>query len=279
MKHNERDNPMHHKIETTYNKLSPLLKSHYQNSGDKIDRSQLIGKAESAASLTDKNNIIVSLFHYDDFSVSFLSENAKEAFNCFPLADEKALFLGLVDEQLNFPQEAFNWLSEFTNGFKSIEAEKNKAYIYYCGLKLKSKEGSPRTFFVRQQILTQNDEGLPISCISYLIDVSHLLKSKNAEDDFYWCRMVRGKHKEVKCFRSSKAGTPFKKGGTFRDLLSARELEILKMIKHHKESKEIASKLNISINTVDRHRKNMIARTRAKDTTALIQLCKMAGMF
>ena len=279
MKHTKRVNSMHHKIETTYNKLTPLLKKHYHNSIDEHDRNLLIGEAESAASYHDGSNIIVSLFHYDDFSVTYLCNNAHEAFNCFPLTDKKALFLGLEDEQLKFPQDAFNWLSEFTNGFRSIEAKNDVTFIYHCGLKLKSKDGESRHYFVRQKILTRNEAGLPISCIAYLIDVSHFLKTKKDSDDFYWCRMVRGHHKEVKCFRSSKKGTQHKMGNSFRDMVSDRELEILKMISNHKESKEIASKLNISTNTVDRHRKNMLARTRAKDTTALVQLCKMAGLF
>ena len=85
--------------------------------------------------------------------------------------------------------------------------------------------------------------------------------------------MVRGDFKEIKQFRSSQQSVAQKK-----DIVTKRELEVLKLINTHKESREIASLLNISINTVDKHRKNMLARTRAKDTTALIQLCKMAGL-
>jgi DNA-binding CsgD family transcriptional regulator len=36
--------------------------------------------------------------------------------------------------------------------------------------------------------------------------------------------------------------------------------------------------LFISSHTVDNHRRNMIAKTGAKDTTALIQICKMVGI-
>jgi DNA-binding NarL/FixJ family response regulator len=41
------------------------------------------------------------------------------------------------------------------------------------------------------------------------------------------------------------------------------------------ETKEIAETLFISLNTVDNHRSNMILQTGARDTTALVQLCKM----
>ena len=43
----------------------------------------------------------------------------------------------------------------------------------------------------------------------------------------------------------------------------------------NKSNQEIGTLLNISKNTVERHRKNMIARVGAKDMTALIIICKL----
>lgn len=59
------------------------------------------------------------------------------------------------------------------------------------------------------------------------------------------------------------------------DILSARELEILKLIYDGASSKEIADQLFLSVNTVDNHRRNMLKKTGAIDTSALIHLCKM----
>jgi DNA-binding CsgD family transcriptional regulator len=44
------------------------------------------------------------------------------------------------------------------------------------------------------------------------------------------------------------------------------------------ESKEVGKILFISSHTVDNHRRNMISRTGARDTTALIQICRMSGI-
>jgi DNA-binding CsgD family transcriptional regulator len=44
------------------------------------------------------------------------------------------------------------------------------------------------------------------------------------------------------------------------------------------ESKEIATTLFISSHTADNHRRNALARTGAKDTTALVQICRMCGI-
>jgi DNA-binding CsgD family transcriptional regulator len=64
----------------------------------------------------------------------------------------------------------------------------------------------------------------------------------------------------------------FIKGG----IISDRELEVLALVKNGFDTKAIADKLFISPHTVDKHRKNMIERTGAKDTSSLLQICEMA---
>ncbi|MGD1320146.1 response regulator transcription factor [Chryseobacterium sp. 2R14A] len=58
------------------------------------------------------------------------------------------------------------------------------------------------------------------------------------------------------------------------DFLSLREKEILKMIQLGKKSKEIAGLLFISVNTVNRHRQNILEKMRVSNTT---EACTMAS--
>ena len=57
------------------------------------------------------------------------------------------------------------------------------------------------------------------------------------------------------------------------NILSARELDVLYWIEQGKRSKEIANLLSISINTVNRHRQNILEKLRVKSS---IEACKMA---
>jgi len=57
------------------------------------------------------------------------------------------------------------------------------------------------------------------------------------------------------------------------DFLTTREKEILKMIQLGKKSKEIAALLFISINTVNRHRQNILEKMRVSNT---IEACTLA---
>ncbi|WP_191963317.1 response regulator transcription factor [Flavobacterium luteum] len=57
-----------------------------------------------------------------------------------------------------------------------------------------------------------------------------------------------------------------------------REKKILKLIAEDFDTKETAEKLFVSVNTVGNQRGKMIDTLRVRDTTALVQTAKMAGM-
>ena len=62
------------------------------------------------------------------------------------------------------------------------------------------------------------------------------------------------------------------------DLLTARELEILKLIAEGHTSKEIADMLVISIKTVDRHRTNMLEKLGMRDRVELTRYAIRRGL-
>lgn len=55
-------------------------------------------------------------------------------------------------------------------------------------------------------------------------------------------------------------------------LISARELEILHLIAYEYSSKEIAHKLYISQETVNSHRKNIMAKLDVKNTAGMVRV-------
>jgi DNA-binding CsgD family transcriptional regulator len=54
--------------------------------------------------------------------------------------------------------------------------------------------------------------------------------------------------------------------------LTNREIQILEQVAEGRSSKEVAEKLNLSINTVFTHRKNILRKTGAKNIMAVIIL-------
>lgn len=61
-------------------------------------------------------------------------------------------------------------------------------------------------------------------------------------------------------------------------LLSARELEVLRLIAEGYTNNEIAEKIFISPLTVDSHRKNMLLKLGARNTAALVRLATLNGL-
>jgi DNA-binding NarL/FixJ family response regulator len=60
--------------------------------------------------------------------------------------------------------------------------------------------------------------------------------------------------------------------------LTARELEVLKLIAEGLTNAEISDKLFTSKRTIETHRQNIIAKTQAKNTAALIKLAVSRGL-
>ena len=67
-------------------------------------------------------------------------------------------------------------------------------------------------------------------------------------------------------------------GGPAGADLTARELEVLKLIAEGLTNAEISDKLFTSKRTIETHRQNIIAKTQAKNTAALIKLAVSRGL-
>ncbi|HEX8658100.1 MAG TPA: response regulator transcription factor [Hymenobacter sp.] len=67
-------------------------------------------------------------------------------------------------------------------------------------------------------------------------------------------------------------------GATIGSDLTARELEVLKLIAEGLTNGEISDKLFTSKRTIETHRQNIIAKTQAKNTAALIKLAVSRGL-
>lgn len=62
------------------------------------------------------------------------------------------------------------------------------------------------------------------------------------------------------------------------DILSKREIEVLLLIKQGKSSKEVSQLLSISINTVNRHRQNILEKLRVKNSLEACRIAECMGV-
>jgi DNA-binding CsgD family transcriptional regulator len=139
-----------------------------------------------------------------------------------------------------------------------------------CGVKTKHKDGHVMRVMFRHYTLEQTETGLPIVAAITIDDISHLIKP---DFNHYWGRIESGRDER---FFHHLISTD--KKSIEADILSDREKDVLRLLAKGKESKEIGGILSISSHTVDNHRRNMLSRIGARDTTGLIQICNMIGM-
>ena len=110
----------------------------------------------------------------------------------------------------------------------------------------------------------------------------YVLKSGDDDDIVEACRAaMRGQsflypsavHRLVRDFieRANQRGEEF-------DVLTPRELEVLKLVAEGHTSKEIAAMLVISIKTVDRHRTNMLEKLGMRDRVELTRCAIRRGL-
>lgn len=59
---------------------------------------------------------------------------------------------------------------------------------------------------------------------------------------------------------------------------TTREFEIINLLAEGNSAKEIADELFVSVDTVKTHRKNILKKTEAKNTIALVATCIRKGL-
>jgi DNA-binding CsgD family transcriptional regulator len=168
-------------------------------------------------------------------------------------------------EQYHIPRKFAEWLKECMDAIPLFY--KDKIELSIGGVKVQHTNGEWVTLHVHAfpykiAKKQQNVIGVQLQDITFLHQSTHV-----------WGRVSYGG-----VVRQSFSWHSFQEIKKKADLLSSREKEILELIKARKSNEEIGDVLFISKHTVHQHRKNMMARLGAVDTTALIELARMSKL-
>ncbi len=209
------------------------------------------------------------IFDQVNFKILNISENVEtlSGYSAVSLRNTSITsFLSfVVFDHMFFLYVWVKWLNQICGKYEKIPTD---SIATFCGVKIRHKDGHIMRLMIRQTGLEFLENGAMKISVITADDISHLLKS-----DFYWGRMEFGEHKRYIHHLNSTD-----KKDVSQDILTDREKEVLNRIAYGMESKEIGKEIFVSPHTVDNHRRNMISKTGARDTTALVQICKMAGV-
>jgi DNA-binding CsgD family transcriptional regulator len=146
--------------------------------------------------------------------------------------------------------------------------DKRRSFVAYTYSTNYLDEMSNKPILSQISGLEFDSRGYPLLCFFKSQDISYL--TKNSKHCGIRVEFDGGDDVVICCLPDPQ----IKK----QDIFTERELSVLKLLCQGAESKQIAETLFISSNTVDNHRKNMIRKLDARDTTALVQLSKMLGV-
>jgi len=256
-----------------YDQFQKYLNGLFDKKED-IDITQIIEQIQVIEQFVIDKKRTLGLFYHPIFYWKYISKNVEQliGYTQQEVYDGGLMFAfkKLYWKQLSLPLKVNKWGTKFLSQVSHLPRNK-EVIVFYCGIKLKNKQGELRTCFAKQKILGITDDANPKVTLSYveIEDITAIYKQ-----DLVWSRMI-AKHEE-----SSHVRVFFSQGQKKEspDLLSEREIEILRLVAEKKDSLEISKTLGISKNTVDRHRKNMIARAGVVDMTSLIYLCRMCQL-
>jgi DNA-binding CsgD family transcriptional regulator len=255
---------------TLLDKIKSLWIEHHQKERGLVP-TEIKLDTKTLDTLSENSPNLYMVFDWTNLSLNYIGKNIYDKFGY--THDElkqnqfKLLFKLMKFEHIFFFAKVLLW-DKIANVKLTKEMRLEDYSFVICGLMFKHKEGHFVKTMIRSYGLETNEKGFPIYGIIELSLIGHLSRTED-----YWVLVSAGKtDKKSIAFFSNEI---ISKGNY---LISPRELEILKLIEKGMSSKEIAAELFISIDTVEKHRKNMLRRVGASDSNALIELCKRSNM-
>ena len=258
------------KSEAIYNKVAELSQHIFY--GDSLaDRDSHMKELEYLLQGIKGTEAHLTIFNHKTFAPE-LEVGHIEFWGPLPdgtMQERMITILGLLDKEYRqFPYESVEW---FTKVLLEIPFEERvNMKIHHSCMRFTRMDDKPICIFSQGMPIQVDEERNFNYTLNYVQNIYHLIKK---DYPYYWIRFAYGQQKQfVQTFNSND------KIYSKHDLLSAREKEILMLIADDLDTKEIAEKLFISVNTVGNHRSKMIDKLGVRDTTALVQMAKMTGM-
>ncbi len=254
--------------EILYNRILDISENYFVH--DVIaEKDSFLREAEFLLRGVRGTDAVIGIFNHNSYT-PVLEVGEKEFWGDLPEVppeERMVQIMSLLDNNYtSFFTDSVQWFQETLAAIPFVQ--RVNVSIFHGGIRYVRLDDSPICLFSKGMPIHFDAKRNFTFTFNYVQNVHHLFKK---EFPYYWIRIAYGANKEfVHTLHSAD------KKYSSKDLLSQREKEILKLIAEDFDTKEIAGKLFISATTVGHHRSNMIERLGARDTTALVQLAKMA---
>ncbi len=196
----------------------------------------------------------------------------------------------MLSQQRSFEPE----IVQAESGTEALNLAKHMDFdIYLLDINLPGQDGISIARYLKKEkedpriiMISMHEEEYVIEQAISAGALGYLLKSVGLEEMIkaietvyryqnYYCNEVAQKliRKSQNKANKIKGATPI-----FKNNLTDREMQVLKMIANEQTNSEIADKLSISKRTVDYHRNNLLNKLQVRNTTGLVKFAIMNGL-
>lgn len=232
------------------------------------DYKQIMPKIEMLRRLAEIERSIYAVYDMHRDSYLLQSEEQKRLFGFTDTCDgqnidTKVHYKNIHPDDLAFVLETDNMVYRF---FSEISIHEKKDFKLVYNFRTKNTEGLYKHYMHQSMVLEMDKNGKAWLTLV----ISHLLSDRGASEkpQRRLMNIKTGKLYLFNDINDSGSGV----------ILTKREIEILSLIAHGYDSINISDKLNISINTVNNHRQNILRKTRTDNTTQAVIYCKRIGI-
>lgn len=148
---------------------------------------------------------------------------------------------------------------------QTVPPEQYGSLIFSFNYRALNAKGEYITILQRSSYIPGATAGKPLGSIGIAVDITHFKSDISVVHTIEQVKQVEGKKVTELLYKNGYAAED-----TTRVTISKRELEILKWMAEGFNSRQIAQTLNISTNTVNNHRKNMLHRCGCSTSTELL---------
>lgn len=110
-----------------------------------------------------------------------------------------------------------------------------------------------------------------------LAELAHGIRTVAAGRPFLCTELGLAALRQVCCRQTAEVAPGQPVTRVLRQLLTARELEVLRLLAEGYSNQEMADRLSVSKRTVETHRQNLLAKAQTKNTAALVRLAFSQG--
>lgn len=227
------------------------------------DYERYIGLIKQTWPFAGQRQAVYSIFDNRNYQIYYTSDTTDlYGFRVEGAADITRFLALLPPDHSDYAYLSGGWHLRL---FQQVPFEqKLNMHSVHCGVKICRPDGSRGRLLARSFHVDYDENRNPLVSLVIAQDIAHLYKG-----DHYWFRSSFGEQSETVFHYLSHHERTYE-----QDILSEREKQVLRLLHGGLESKEIAHQLRISPETVLQHRRNMLARTGARDTTALLQIAE-----